>query len=138
MKLPRNGEKKVRVEMTPFMDVMFLLLVFFIYAMLSMSVHRGVPVRLPESSQAALATDPALSVTVTADEGVFLDKEPVDVAELTTVLIAAVKGMQEPSVDLFAAREVRYQALFRVMDRITAAGIHRVSLQAMGAEEAAP
>ena len=37
-------EKKARVEMLPLIDVVFLLLVFFIYAMLSMVLHRGLRV----------------------------------------------------------------------------------------------
>ena len=39
--------KKARIELIPLLDVVFLLLVFFIYAILSMSVHQGVRVTLP-------------------------------------------------------------------------------------------
>lgn len=137
MKLRRHGERQIRIEMTPFMDVMFLLLVFFIYAMLSMSVHRAMPVKLPSSSAASVTREVFLSLTVTADGRVSLDGIPVSLEELTPAVAKAAASMKEPAVDLFAAREVSYQALFRVMDRVTAAGIHRVSLQAAG-EEPAP
>ena len=52
MKLMINTSKKARIEMLPLIDIVFLLLVFFIYAMLSMAVHRGIPVSLPVSSTA--------------------------------------------------------------------------------------
>ncbi len=50
MKLNLDTQRKVRIEMLPLIDIVFLLLVFFIYAMLSMAVHRGLPVVLPTSS----------------------------------------------------------------------------------------
>ena len=39
-------ERKARIEMLPLIDIVFLLLVFFIYAMLSMTIHRGLEVEL--------------------------------------------------------------------------------------------
>ena len=45
-------DKKARIEMVPLIDVVFLLLVFFIYAMFSMSYHHVLPVSLPSASGA--------------------------------------------------------------------------------------
>jgi biopolymer transport protein ExbD len=50
MKIHLPATKKARIEMLPLIDIVFLLLVFFIYAMLSMAVHRGLPVELPLST----------------------------------------------------------------------------------------
>jgi biopolymer transport protein ExbD len=50
--------------MLPLIDIVFLLLVFFIYAMLSMAVHHALPVALPLSSTAPLDKQVTLSVTV--------------------------------------------------------------------------
>jgi biopolymer transport protein ExbD len=50
--VPRG--RKTRIEMIPLIDIVFLLLVFFIYTMLSMAVHRGLPVILPTSSTAKI------------------------------------------------------------------------------------
>ncbi len=54
MKLQLALPKKPRIEMLPLIDIVFLLLVFFIYAMLSMAVHRGLPVELPLSTTAEI------------------------------------------------------------------------------------
>ena len=53
MKVPSGylGIKKPRIEMLPLIDIVFLLLIFFIYAMLSMAVHRSLPVSLPFPQQ---------------------------------------------------------------------------------------
>ncbi|MBW2339659.1 MAG: biopolymer transporter ExbD, partial [Deltaproteobacteria bacterium] len=54
MKVNLGPRRRARIEILPLIDIVFLLLVFFIYAMLSMAVHRGVPVILPTSSSARI------------------------------------------------------------------------------------
>jgi biopolymer transport protein ExbD len=132
MKIHVPRRRRVRIEMIPLMDMLFLLLVFFMYAMLSMTVHRGLPVHLPasEAAEAAKDKDMPLSVTVRADGSVFLDRAAVPLAGLTSALKARTGGEHAPGVLLFADRDVRYQHLFEVLDRIRDAGLSSVSLQA--------
>jgi len=47
MKVSLQAKRKSRIEMIPLIDLMFLLLVSFVYGVFFMSVHRGVPVALP-------------------------------------------------------------------------------------------
>ena len=132
MKIRVPRRKRVRIEMIPLMDLLFLLLVFFMYAMLSMAVHRGLPVRLPVSSGAEPGIENTLSVTVKEDGSIYVDREPVALGELTAVLTAGAgeAGASAPGVLLFADRGLRYQELVAVLDRIRAAGVSRVALQA--------
>jgi biopolymer transport protein ExbD len=122
--------KKVRIEMLPLIDIVFLLLVFFIYAMLSMAVHRGLPVLLPTSSSAKIDKELLLSITVKSDGTVYVDKDQIDLDDLETFLKAKTISDKEIGILLFADRSLSYQNLFRVLDQIRIAGIHRVSLQA--------
>ncbi|MBW1898638.1 MAG: biopolymer transporter ExbD, partial [Deltaproteobacteria bacterium] len=64
MKLCLETKRKARIEMLPLIDIVFLLLVFFIYAMLSMAVHHGLPIDLPISSSAEIDKKLVLSITV--------------------------------------------------------------------------
>ncbi len=130
MKIRSRTNRKARIEILPLIDIVFLLLVFFIYAMLSMAVHRGLPVQLPSSRSAAVEKTLVLAVTVRADGSVYLDGEPVSVASLSPVLAKKAGGDKEAGVLLFADRHLPYQTLFRVLDQIRAAGLERVSLQA--------
>ena len=116
--------------MLPMIDIVFLLLVFFIYAMLSMAVHRGLPVNLPASKTVKIDKKLILAVTIRDDGSIFVDKDPVDLDRLTTVLLAKAKGQDQPGVLLFADRNLTYQSLFEVLDRIRQAGLNRISLQA--------
>jgi biopolymer transport protein ExbD len=130
MKINFRNAKKARIEMLPMIDIVFLLLVFFIYAMLSMAVHRGLPVNLPASKAVKIDKKLVLAVTIRADGSIFVDKEPVELERVTTVLQAKAKGIEQPGVLLFADRNLTYQSLFDVLDRIRQAGLNRISLQA--------
>mgnify|MGYP003565076044 FL=1 len=130
MKVQLPAPKKARIEMLPLIDIVFLLLVFFIYAMLSMAVHRGLPVELPLSTSAEIDKKLVLSVTVKADETVYVDKEPVDFADLTQVLQSKAGVTREPGVLIFADRTLPYQMIYKVLDKIRQAGLSRISLQA--------
>jgi biopolymer transport protein ExbD len=116
--------------MLPLIDIVFLLLVFFIYAMLSMAVHRGLPVILPTSSTAKIDKHLILSVTLRADGSIFLDKKRMSLKDLSEALRKATRNRKETGVLLFADKAVPYQEVFRVLDQIRMAGLNRISLQA--------
>ena len=132
MKLNLYPAKKPRIEMLPLIDTVFLLLVFFIYAMLSMAVHRGLPVILPESTSAQIDKQLVLSVTVKSDGTLYVDKEPVAFEDLAQFLKLKVRKDPQTGVLLFADKRLTYQQLFAVLDQIHTAGIRRVSLQTGG------
>jgi len=116
--------------MLPLIDIVFLLLVFFIYAMLSMAVHRGLPVLLPSSVSANIDKELILSVTVKSDGTLYVDKEQVSLNDLASFLKTKSAPEKEVGILLFADRSLSYQNLFQVLDQIKMAGIHRISLQA--------
>jgi biopolymer transport protein ExbD len=130
MKIRGAITRPPRVEMLPLIEVVFLLLVVFIYAMLSMAVHKGMPVALPLAGQIQPAEEQPLSVTVEADGSVFLNKIPVALQDLAATIRQHPAVNAETGVLLFADRRLPYQQLFDVLDRIREAGLSRISLQA--------
>ena len=135
MKVPSAylGIKKPRIEMLPLIDIVFLLLIFFIFAMLSMAVHRSLPVSLPTSSTASINNESNLTVTVRQNGEIFLDKKKVSLDELQVILQEKIQksvDTKSVQVDLFADKALSYQELYRVLDIIRTAGVSNVSLQA--------
>ena len=130
MKIDLSATRKSRIEMLPLIDIVFLLLVVFIYTMLSMSVHRGLEVCLPASSVAEIEKNLILSVTVESDGAVYVDKQQVELTGLTQMLEIKTQGHPNPGVLLFADNTLSYQSLFVVLDKIKMAGLNRISLQA--------
>ena len=130
MKVNLQTSRKVRIEMLPLIDIVFLLLVFFIYAMLSMAVHRGLPVLLPTSSSAKIDKELIVSVTVKSGGSIYVDKDKVRLNDLASLLKTKAETDRDVGILLFADRNLSYQNLFQVLDQIKVAGINRISLQA--------
>ena len=130
MKIQLSPYKKPRIEMLPLIDVVFLLLVFFLYSILSMAVHRGMPVDLPVSSTVKIDKKLIISVTVDGLGKVFLDKQAIELENLAEKLKLSTRENPIPGVLLFAEKNLPYQKLFAVIDQIKMAGISRISLQA--------
>lgn len=122
------------INVTPFIDVMLvLLIVFMVVAPLSTV---DVPVNLPGSS--APATDrPAdpLWLTFTVERSLLLDDVPIDAAAMGIALDARTGGDRERPVFLRADRSVDYGALMGVLDALRGAGYLRIALVGL---EAAP
>lgn len=130
MKVNLQTGRKARIEMLPLIDIVFLLLVFFIYAMLSMAVHRGLPVLLPVSVSANIDKESIISVTAKSDGTLYVDKEQIDLNDLASFLKPKAEIDENVGILLFADRNLPYQKIFQILDQIKIAGIHRISLQA--------
>lgn len=130
MKVSLQAKRSPRIEMIPLIDLIFLILVSFVYGVFFMSVHRGVPVSLPFSSTAKIEKQLTLTLSIQADGSLFLDKEPVPLENLGEALKVKAAGNRETGVLLFADKNLPYQKLYAVLDLIRTAGLSQVSLQA--------
>ncbi|HHO47159.1 MAG TPA: biopolymer transporter ExbD [Desulfobacteraceae bacterium] len=130
----RYRRKPARIEMMPLIDIVFLLLVFFIYAMLSMAVHKGMKVDLPESAQPNPSPESRLSLSLAVEQGrtvLYLNRERLSLEQLGARLARRDDEEEvKPEVLLFADKAVSYQELYTVLDTISGAGITAISLQA--------
>jgi TolR protein len=116
------------INVTPFVDVMLVLLIVFMVAAPMMMV--GVPVQLPRTSAARIAqTAPPVVVTVARDGQVFLRQDAVAEDDLAARL-AELREAEANDAPVYVRgdRSVAYGDVMRVMGRVTAAGVSRVSL----------
>jgi len=133
VKLRRATGRPARIEMMPIIDIVFLLLVFFIYAMLSMAVHHALPVQLPVSSAVQVESDEAVALTLQSSAAglrIYIDDEIVTLDALTAKLNLLGAGVESRPIQVFGDKDVSYQQLFGVLDRIRAAGLSNISLVA--------
>ncbi len=130
MKINLQTVKKPRIEMLPLIDIVFLLLVVFIYSMLSMSVHHGMPVKLPISTATKPEKSFILSVTIKTNDLIYVNNQHVSLENLSKFLEKKSKNQENSGVLLFAEKNISYQSLFKVLDQIKIAGLSKISLQA--------
>ena len=129
MRIRREFTKRPRIEMIPLIDVVFLLLVFFIYSMLSMTVHRGLPVDLPTASTATVNEETFITITLQRDGQLFLEDQAVDIHSLASLLLQEKQKKPDMQVYLRADKEVSYQRAVKVMDIVRSAGINKLALE---------
>ena len=93
MKIRRSREpRQGRIQIIPMIDVMFFLLVTFMLASLSMQALNSITVNLPHGDAPNLQHKEPVTITVTHDGKIYLDKTPVTLATMAFVL----KPMLDP------------------------------------------
>lgn len=129
MRLRGQFMKKGRIEMIPLIDVVFLLLIFFIYAMLSMTIHKGIPVLLPKAETSLIDREEYLSIGITRDHRIFLDKREVPMEGLLQRLRERREGNPQLRVFITGDRSIPYEWVVRVLDTVRTSGLSKVSLE---------
>ncbi|MFN3280426.1 MAG: TonB system transport protein ExbD [Tabrizicola sp.] len=134
LRLGEDEEELSEINVTPFIDVMLVLLIVFMVAAPLSTVD--VQVNLPGSS-APPSERPAepLWLTFTRDRALLLDETPVGPAALGAALDGRTGGDRDRPVFLRADRSVDYGALMGVLDALRGAGYLKVALVGL---EAAP
>jgi biopolymer transport protein TolR len=119
------------INVTPFVDVMLVLLIVFMVSAPLLTV--GVPIDLPQSQAKALQQDnQPLTVSVNVGGQVFLQNAEIKLDDLIPKLKAVIDARGgSPDSDLIYVRgdkKADYGTMMRVMGRISAAGFHRIAL----------
>ena len=124
--VPRYGAM-ADINMTPFIDVMLVLLIIFMVA--APLLASGVQIDLPKTSAAALNVDQKpLSVAIDDKGEVFVNDQPADVAALGSQLQGLSKDGFDERIYVRAAKTVNYGRVAEVMATITTAGFKKVAL----------
>jgi biopolymer transport protein ExbD len=98
MKIPKSRQaRRGRIEIIPMIDVMFFLLVTFMLASLSMQSLNSITVNLPQGDAPNLQHQEPVTLTITRDSKIFIDKTPATLATMAFTLKAAM-GNKDPGV----------------------------------------
>ena len=127
----RRGVPRYRamadINMTPFIDVMLVLLIIFMVAAPLLSA--GVPIDLPSTKAAELNVDKKpIAVSIDEHGDVFLMDKKIDAAGLVEAVKAQAKDGTDERVYVRASKEVPYGRVAEVMSDLTAAGFKKVAL----------
>jgi len=117
------------INVTPFVDVMLVLLIVFMVSAPLLTV--GVPLDLPQSQAKSLDQDrEPLTISVNLQGQIFLQNTEIKVEDLVPKLkaVADARGGIEARIYVRGDKKVDYGTMMRVMGRLSAAGYHRVAL----------
>ena len=127
----RRGQPRYRamaeINMTPFIDVMLVLLIIFMVA--APLLASGVPIDLPQTKAAALNIDQKpISVSIDEKGAITVNDESVQPAALGEKLKALAKNGADERIYVRGSNLVNYGRIAEVMSIITSSGFKRVAL----------
>lgn len=117
--------RRARIEMVPLMDIIFLQLVYFIYAMMTMSVHRGVRVSLPDAAGAAQPVD-SFVITVTGENVIQAQGRPSTMDEAVESALRDAAPARRPVV-IYGDRQADLGIAIELLSKLRLSGIEAVS-----------
>ena len=132
--LKRNRRRRRRtrlvseINVTPFVDVMLVLLIVFMVAAPLLTV--GVDVNLPKTAAGALPSESEepLTVTLTAEGGIVIQTTEIPEAEFLTRLRGVAQERSDDKVFLRADGSISYSRVMQVMGAMNAAGFGNIGL----------
>ena len=126
--------RRARLELTPLLDVMFLVLVFFIYSIFDMTVHRGVKVELPNAAGADEKGE-RLIATILPDDTLQLNGETIGKEALLERVSSLVASGEKPSVIIAGDKSASLGMGIELLSSLKTIGIEKVSFQVSGRKE---
>lgn len=116
------------VDLTPLIDVVFQLLIFFLLTT-TFENNPSFKVKLPKANNADVRQEPkSVTVTVTADGTVEIDGKVIDDAELEARLCNAANSDDSTGVNIRADAATEHQFVVKVMDKAKSCGLERLGI----------
>lgn len=131
----RRRQPMSEINVTPFVDVMLVLLIIFMVAAPLLTV--GVPLDMPETRAGAVNTDTEpVTISVDKEGRIFLQETEIPAAEVRAKLAAIAENRQGEETRIFVRgdKAVAYDIVARVLADISGAGYRKITLSSLPLE----
>jgi biopolymer transport protein ExbD len=125
MNLSEKPPKKIGINLTPLIDVLFILIIFFTVSSTFME-QPGIELKLPEAESSQSHTAQKVIVYVDKDQNLFLNDDPVTIDNLAKSVESLISAQTDKSVILNADKEVAHGIIIEIMDRLRKQGIYKI------------
>ena len=125
----RQKEQDAEIDMTPMLDVVFIMLIFFIVTT-SFVKEAGVTVDKPYAPTAYKKKNASVFVAIKDDDTIWMSKKEVDIKNLRGLIEEIRLESPEGQVVIQADKEAKSGILLKAIDAIKAAGVKDVSIAA--------
>ncbi|PYP91587.1 MAG: biopolymer transporter ExbD [Candidatus Angelobacter sp. Gp1-AA117] len=114
------------INVTPFVDVVLVLLIIFMVT--APVLQSGIEVNVPKTKTVKQISEERLVITINSKQEVFLGNDPVNINSLGDQLRQKIRDPQGQSIYVRADQNVPFGAFATVMDAVKATGISNVSI----------
>jgi biopolymer transport protein ExbD len=118
--------RKKSLDLTPMIDVVFLLLIFFMLT--SIFGRPMLPLNLPDSETGEVTAESPVTISILHDRSLHLNNEPITMEVLLTTLSTLIKASKDREVSLRADRGVPFGDVVKVMDLAKMGGAEEISV----------
>jgi biopolymer transport protein TolR len=122
----RIGGTMAEINIIPLVDVVLVLLLIFMLT--APMMYRGIDVNLPKAAAKPTAVEERLVLTLTKDQGLYLNERRVTATGLEDALRDAFRSRTDKTLYLKADAGLSYGAVVETMDRVRRAGIERLGM----------
>ena len=122
----RIGSTLAEINIIPLVDVVLVLLLIFMLT--APMMYRGIDVNLPRAAAKPTAVEERMVLTVTKEQGFYLNDRRVTPAGLEDALRDAFRSRTDKTLYLKADAGLTYGAVIEAMDRVRRAGIERLGM----------
>ena len=122
-------QDEAELDMTPMLDVVFIMLIFFIVTT-SFVKESGVSVSSPQAQTASQQENVNIFIAITADGEVWVDRRPVDPRSVRAIVARLHADNPEGSVIIQADEDSATGMLVEVMDQVRLAGVEKIAIAA--------
>lgn len=122
-------EEDAAIDMTPMLDIVFIMLIFFIVTT-SFVKEAGIDVNKPDASNATKKPSANIFIAIRSNGEVWMDKRMVDVERVGANIERLLAEQPTDMVVIQADKEAKHGVVVQVMDQIKEAGIEKISIAA--------
>ncbi|SDJ15612.1 MULTISPECIES: biopolymer transporter ExbD [Ferrimonas] len=124
-----SASEGAEVDMTPMLDIVFIMLIFFIVTT-SFVKESGIDVNRPKAQQASKKPSANIFIAINEAGIVYMEKREVDIQRVRANVERMLAESPEASVMIQADKAAKHGVVVKVMDQVKAAGINTISVAA--------
>lgn len=128
--LPTPKRRKVEVDIAPLLDMVFILLIFFVVTS-TFTRETGVDVTKPQAQSASTLEKENILIAITREGTVHINERQVDIAGLKDVIGQIIQRNPDREAVIIADRGSQTGSLVQVIDACNLSGVKKVSIAAL-------
>jgi len=137
MQFMTKSRRRITINITSLIDVLFLLLIFFIVSSTFLE-QPGMKLDLPKTTRKEALRIEGYTLFIMSDESMYINEEPVTMEQLPDELKAIAPELEERGLILKADENVRYGLVVEVMDIAKGSGIQKLVVATRMKDEESP
>jgi len=126
---PSSAREEAQIDMTSMLDIVFIMLIFFIVTS-SFVRESGVEVNRPQASNVVSQKDAGIFIAITSANDIYIDKRVVDVERVQAILEHLLLEQPEATLVIQADEHAYNGTVVKVMDAAKGAGVNNIALAA--------